>query len=123
MTVSMGRRAIKVAMAKGFKWPEPKGKEECVICGCTQAWGCPEGCSWIVDPHEEIGKLGRGLCDVCLDRILVLLETPAADYELQLPSSILHHAPINTLALALSLARGLQRQSIILAAMKSRGVA
>jgi hypothetical protein len=40
----------------------------CVICGCTEAQACPDGCGWLIKP----GLDGLGLCDNarCLDAAL-----------------------------------------------------
>jgi hypothetical protein len=29
------------------------GNEACIGCGCTDNWGCPEGCFWIHGPLDD----------------------------------------------------------------------
>lgn len=43
---------------------EPEREPQCLICDCTDACGCPEGCSWIA-----VNGIGGGICSVCADVI------------------------------------------------------
>ena len=36
---------------------------QCVVCGCTDAEACPEGCSWIVVNRFA----GKGVCSNCAE--------------------------------------------------------
>lgn len=112
MTISTGQRVIGSATRYGrINWPEPMPKGSCRVCGCTERHGCPEGCSWIVAPRD--GQ-GYGICDLCLDRCLVLLETPRADFATTLAGEILRNAVHpNLLALALYNVRGEWRRRLL----------
>lgn len=123
MTLSTGKMAIKAAVSGRVRWHEKHPFGACVVCGCTQEFGCPEGCSWIVDPHEVFGKAGRGLCDVCLDRVLILLETPQKAWNTTFAADICRLAPINAMVLARYVTRQAWRRLRLSAAMKSRGAA
>jgi len=124
MTISTGNRVIKIAMAKAMEWPEKNHAGSCVGCGCTQKFGGAEGFTWAVDPNADraiTGRPGPGLCDPCLDEVLILCETPADAFGLPVPAEILKAAPINTLHLALYAVRGDHRRAAIRKAMKERG--
>ena len=49
----------------------PDGASEtdhvCFGCGCTDSYGCDEGCEWI---HLLVDRAGRrrGLCSVCVTK-------------------------------------------------------
>ena len=120
MTASTGEMVIRAAMGARVNWREAFDPGACVICGCTQDRGCPEGCSWIINPREELFELRHGLCDLCLDRVLILLETPPDEWAGTVADSICRHAPINTLVLAAHLARGRCRREIIRKSLDER---
>ena len=39
------------------------GEAECVVCGCTDSWGCDGGCEWLVVDRAQ----GVGVCSECAD--------------------------------------------------------
>lgn len=48
------------------------GERTCRVCGCTDAWGCPEGCYWVEDDlcsscdgAGEADQLDLGPCCAC----------------------------------------------------------
>ena len=120
MTLSTGTMAIRAAVGGCVRWTKRHGYGVCVVCGHTEGGGRLDVRSWAVNPRAELGPLASGLCDVCLDRVLVLLETPMRDWAATLASEIGRHAPINTLDLALHLARGAARKTAISEAISSR---
>lgn len=123
MTTSTGAMATRKVMRCGILWPELFGAGACVICGCTQEHACADGCSWIVDPREENGQVVQGLCDLCLDRLQTLLETPKADWCGTRAGRLCLYGEANLLYAASLLARGAWRKKVIRAAMKARGIA
>jgi hypothetical protein len=42
----------------------------CVVCGCTDERGCPEGCFWV--------NRDNTLCSVCGDKLGVIVAKPRA---------------------------------------------
>jgi len=120
MTISRGRNVARAVLGGRTKWYDVYPAGACVICGCTQDRACPEGCSWVIDPHKGPGRPGPGLCDVCLERVQILLETPPLSWHSTLSAEICRWGPLNTLALARRLARGAARRKLLIAAIVVR---
>lgn len=55
---------VEVNGAPAAAWPF---EMSCIFCGCTDAWGCQEGCWWVDDEHE------RAVCSVCDGRANALV--------------------------------------------------
>lgn len=115
MTVSTGANVIRSVLSDHLlSWPVDHGKGCCRVCGCTDDHACHGGCAWAIDPHEELGEVGYGLCDLCLDRILVVLETPRQAFASTLAGEIVNNTDnLNLLTLALHCARGDWRRAAI----------
>ena len=118
MTISTGKQVCDSAIRYGgIAWPVQQPKGSCKVCGCTEDRACPEGCSWVISPAE--GQ-GYGLCDICLERVQILLETPRKDFKKTLSATILRNGHTNVLALALHNARGDWRRAAIAKELERR---
>lgn len=45
----------------------------CLVCGCTDAWGCAAGCWWVDDPGPTAGAGWHMLCSRCARNMAVLI--------------------------------------------------
>jgi hypothetical protein len=92
------------------RWPIKHPSNACRVCGCTEDNACEGGCAWVIAP--ELGGGPGGICDACLERVEVLLDTPKARQS-EFVLALSHEPNSNIVAWALHNATGDWRRSAL----------